>query len=492
MVCFCNMKRRWWVAAGVVLLLLLYLGSFAFSYGLAFKHKDSLLMTDVARLVPVRVSSVRSATTVEELQAILEEAKERGLKVSIAGQRHSQGGHTYYPDAVVVDMRSFNRVLELDPESKIIRVQSGTRWKDVQAAANEHGLAVKVMQSSYIFTIGGTLSANAHGRDLDLTDVVETVESFRLLMADGTIKNVSRSENAELFKLVIGGYGLFGIILDVDIALTDDAVYEQKSAIVDYAAFPAYFAREVEGNPDVRMMLGRPSIDSSSFLREMVVTTWNATTTEPEGVHILGEEKNVLRDKFFFGLSRKFDWAKDLRWCLQKKVEAGVGDVRLVSRNNSMRPPLAPLELLDYYSPNDTDIIQEYYVPTRNFVPFMDEFRSILIESDMNVISSTVRYVKANDETYLSYAPDEDAFAIIHMSNVGLSKEGQVKAEATTRRLVDAALKYDGTYYLTYQSYPSEEQFLAAYPKAPHVFAQKKAYDPGELFMNEFYKTYAH
>lgn len=99
------------------------------------------------------------------------------------------------------------------------------------------------MQSSYVFTIGGTLSANAHGRDLDSSSVVETIKSFRLLNANGEILNVSRIENSELFKLVIGGYGLFGVILDVDIELTDNEIYEQKSVVMDYKDFPKYFKK---------------------------------------------------------------------------------------------------------------------------------------------------------------------------------------------------------------------------------------------------------
>jgi decaprenylphospho-beta-D-ribofuranose 2-oxidase len=240
------------------------------------------------------------------------------------------------------------------------------------------------------------------------------------------------------------------------------------------------------------MVLARPSIDpdQNSFLKEMVVTTWNATTSTKEDIHNLTGEQYVWRDKFFFGLSRKFDWAKALRWSLQKKIEAGVGSVRLVSRNNAMRPPLAPLELLDYYSDSNTDIIQEYYVPIKNFVPFMDEFRTILKDDKMNVISSTVRYVKANDETYMAYSPKEDSFAIIQMSNVGLSKAAQVKAEKTTQKLVDAAIKNGGTYYLTYQPYPTREQMRKAYPNTDLFFQKKLQYDPTELFMSEFYKKY--
>ena len=473
-----------------IIVLAAYASTFVISYDRFFQKNDPLVVTDVARLLPTKVERIDKVHKVEQLQATLREATEKRWKVSIAGSKHSQGGHTYYDGAVVLDMKDFDQVLNLDQEKKTITVEAGATWDDIQRYINPYGLAIKVMQSSYVFTVGGTMSANAHGRDLDKTSFVETVLSFHLMKPDGKILNVSRTENSELFKLVIGGYGMFGVILDATIQLTDDVVFERQATVMDYTEFPDYFAKHIQTDPTVNLMLVRPSISPSSFLRELVVTTWHKTDKTAEGIHTLGEEQHVLRDKFFFGLSRSFDWAKALRWYLQKKIESSPGETKLISRNNAMRPPETPLEFLDYYSTKDTDIIQEYYVPVRNFVPFMDEFRRILQEGKMNVLSSTIRYVKANDETYLAYAPKEDTFAIIQMSNVGLSKEAQQHAEAVTQQLVDAAIRFDGTYYLTYQLYPTKEQMWKAYPNAKYVFEQKRIYDPQERFMSKFYEKY--
>jgi len=482
-------ERASLLLGAIAVVLAAYAGSFVVSYGRLFQTKDPLVATDVARLLPTKVLRVDRVRRIEQLQDILREAKQNGWKVSIAGSRHSQGGHTYYNGGVVLDMRDFDRVLALDRDKKTITAEAGATWDDVQRHINPHGLAVKVMQSSYVFTIGGTMSANAHGRDLDKTSFVETVLSFHLMLPDGKIVNVSRAENPELFKLVIGGYGMFGVIVDATLQLTDDVAFERRAVVMDYRDFPAYFAR-LKADPAAGLMLARPSFSGGTFLRELVVMTWNRTDRTAEGIHVLGEEQHVLRDRFFFGLSRRFDWAKDLRWALQKKVESSPGRTKLISRNNAMRPPETPLELLDYYSASDTDIIQEYYVPIRNFVPFMDEFRRILADGRMNVVSSTIRYVKANDETYLAYAPKEDAFAIIQMSNAGLSAEGQRQTQAVTQQLVDVAIRFGGSYYLTYQLYPTRDQMWRAYPNAEHVFERKRFYDPEERFMSKFYEKY--
>jgi decaprenylphospho-beta-D-ribofuranose 2-oxidase len=471
-----------------------YASTFVISYEEIFRTQDPLVRTDVARLTPTRVERVDDVRELEQLRTILRDARQRKLKVSISGSRHSQGGHTYTAGGVVLNMRRFNRIRTVDPGAMTITAESGATWDEVQRAIAPSGLAVKVMQSSNIFTVGGTLSANAHGRDMDVTQFVEVIQSFRLLLADGRVVQVSRTENPELFTLVIGGYGLYGVVLDVTLRVTRDELYEQSAVSMDYAQFPAYFAQHIKPDSAVVLMLARPSIDPApaSFLRELVVVTWRRAGANRSGSFALTEEAHVWRDRFFFGLSRRFDWAKSLRWKLQKRVELGAGDARVVSRNNSMRPPLAPLELLDYRSQRNTDIIQEYYVPVENFVPFMDRFREILLAGKMNVLSSTVRYVTPNAAPQLAYAPRRDAFAIIQMSNVDLSPEGQARTAAVTQRLVDAAIENGGTYYLTYQLYPTPEQLHRAYPNARHAFERKRFYDPEELFTSQFYEKYGH
>src|SRR6202049_2431415 len=87
---------------------------------------------------------------------------------------------------------------------------------------------------------------NAHGRDPRYGTIIQTVRGFRLMKADGSIVQVSRAENPELFSLAIGGYGLFGVILDVDLELTDDDVYQKEHVALGYKEYPAYFAKNVK------------------------------------------------------------------------------------------------------------------------------------------------------------------------------------------------------------------------------------------------------
>src|SRR5215469_1301115 len=149
------------------------------------------------------------AAAEKQLATLLEYARTNHLKISIAGARHSMGGHTIYPNGIVIDMLPFNR-MALDESRNILHVQAGARWRDVLTFLNAHGRSVAVMQSNDDFSVGGSLSVNCHGWQFDHPPIASTVVSFRLILANGRIVTCSRKENSELFSLVLGGYGLFG------------------------------------------------------------------------------------------------------------------------------------------------------------------------------------------------------------------------------------------------------------------------------------------
>ena len=155
----------------------------------------------------------------DDIKTALQFAKENNLKITPAGERHSMGGQSFLQNGLVLDMRNFNE-MKLDKENKILTVQTGAKWADVQEMLDAEGLSVKAMQSINIFTVGGTLSVNAHGIAHNPGQIAPTVKSMRVMTADGNILNASLTENAELFSHALGGYGLFGVILDVDLEVS--------------------------------------------------------------------------------------------------------------------------------------------------------------------------------------------------------------------------------------------------------------------------------
>lgn len=178
---------------------------------------------------------------------------------------------------------------------------------------------------------------------------------------------------------------------------------------------------------------------------------------------------------------RGSDEVKRLSWQFQVKEEL---KPEVVSRNNAMRPPILALE---YHSPYNTDILQEYFIPTNHFLNFTRDIQNLLHRYPLNLLNITIRYSKAHSDAFLSYAK-LDGFAFVLYVNVGLSASAQKETEAWTRELIDAAHSYQGTYYLPYQRYANPEQLYSSYPKLPSFLEKKLAYDSKQIFQSDFYR----
>jgi len=443
---------------------------------------------DHGRLLPVKMKAIISSDREEKIRQIIEDANVHNDPISIAGMQYSQGGQTLYPNGILLEMKNYNKILKLNKEKKLLTVQSGVTWAEIQSYINPYELALKVSQSQNIFTVGGSLSVNVHGRDIQFTSLIDSVESFRLLNAEGNIIHVSREENPELFKLVIGGYGLFGVILDVTLQLTDDELYQIRTTSLSYDEYSSYFTTNVLEDGTVKMHLARISVAPDSFFTKMYTTDYYMTDDQLQlkNHSTLKRETLIAIPKFFLGLSRINDGGKNMLWEIQEAYNQKIDD-SYISRNNVMRSDSA---FMEYDHTSKTEVLQEYFVPIDQFTAYIDDLRETLKnEKDFNLLNITVRYVKKNEESVMSYAK-EDMFGLVMLINQGTSEESIEETRKVIQKMIDITLAYDGSYYLPYYNFPKREQLEKAYPRTEEFFKMKEKYDPEERFMNLFYEEY--
>jgi FAD/FMN-containing dehydrogenase len=444
------------------------------------------VVNNVARLNRTVVREILRPTGEDEIRKAILQAATSKVKVTIAGKRHTMGGQTLYPESVAIDMLPFNKIISLDESNKILTVQSGATWSDIQQFLNPLGLAVLAMQGPNVFTVGGSVSVNAHGWDMVHGPVAASVEWFRILLADGSIERCSREEHPELFHLALGGYGLFGVILDVGLRVTDNAAYVATVSDVDYSELPKYFDGQIRSSPTVELGEADLSISPVSLLREAVSVTYKREGGNTKRTDPLEAEQHVLRDRYFFDLSRQYGWGKRLRWMLQESLEyPPTGAVR--TRNNVFR---SPVERIEHYSPKDTDVLQEYFIPPETFVAFVDRLREIIQRRRVNLLNATVRYIEPNDDAFLNHSA-RAALAVVLYINVKTSTPGQMESSEMTREIIDLALANGGTFYLPYVLDFTKAELFRGYPMAGEFFAAKKRYDPSEMFFSEFYSQYS-
>ena len=188
---------------------------------------ESVLVNDVhSQLNSTRVQGISQPQSLKDVLSVVRTARKDRKLISVAGGRHAMGGQQFGSDTLLIDVRKLNRVLNLDRKSGIIEVEAGIEWPELingyialQAGDGPiWGIAQKQTGADRL-TIAGTIAANAHGRGLKMQPFVSDVESFVLVDATGTVRTCSRTENPELFRLVHGGYGLFGVVTSVHLRL---------------------------------------------------------------------------------------------------------------------------------------------------------------------------------------------------------------------------------------------------------------------------------
>jgi len=498
-----KVKRKFWkrffsVLAALIVLLLILIARPVF-------HLARTYYSDRSELQPVPAGKANDASRLDEtavaetwkipddkaaaetqLAGLLQSARTNHLRISIAGARHSMGGHTIYPGGIVVDMLPFNR-LSLDETGKILHVQAGARWGEVIRFLNKHGLSVEVMQSNDDFSVGGSLSVNCHGWQFDRPPIDSTVQSFHLMLADGKIMKCSRTENQELFSLVLGGYGLFGIILDADLHVVPNEKYRIERISVespDYARMLAEKTSEINSN-DVAMVYGRLRVTLENFIQEGVINIFHRLAqtnllTTPLG----GPESRELQRIIFRG-GLDSDYGKQLRWSAEKYFSPVLSGA-IFDRNAILYEPSA---WFSEHSSNRTDILVECFVPPEQFEPLLVELRKIIPENRADLLNVTVRDINRDDDSFLRYA-DKNMLSVVMLFVQQRDAKGEEKMAKLTQEIVAAALRHDGRYYLPYRLHATPEQFNAAYPQAKRFFELKRKYDPDELFQNEFYLKY--
>jgi FAD/FMN-containing dehydrogenase len=454
-------------------------------------------VNDASCLDRTPVAGVVAVRNPKDAADALAFARARGLTVSAAGVKHSMGGQAFRRGGVVLDMRSMNGI-RLDSARGTVTAGGGATWHDIQNAIHPH-FAVKAMQSTDIFTVGGSISVNAHGMDHRAGAVLGSIRSLKVMLADGSIVTASPTENAELFRHVVGGYGLFGVILQAELEVVPNDVYRSERAVIGYRDFPSLY-RRIEADPSIRLMYAHLSTSPGSLLDQTLVYSYRRVEAD-QGLERapLGEVGSTKMRRLTVNLAKHGALFQRLKWWSEKELEhrfesctiaraqaMGDGEACLVSRNDPMHDSVAYLRNA---LPKETDILHEYFIPRERLIPFIDGLRGLVRRHRANLLNASIRAVDA-EPTALSYAPGK-AFSVVLYLNQKTDAEGSRRMAALTSDLIDLASANGGRFFLPYQLHYTPAQLKRAYPEIGAFFAAKKQWDPGGLFSNTWYERYA-
>lgn len=451
-----------------------------------FKNVYVRATNDASHLNNTKIDTIirpdkQISKAIDQISNLIKQAKISGKKVSIAGAQHSMGGHTIYPNGILLDMKPFD-YMELDSSGNELLVGSGALWSKVIPYLDQHGKSVSVMQSNNSFSVGGSISVNCHGWQLNSPPISSTVLSLRLIDANGELITCSRTENEQLFSLVLGGYGLFGVVLDVKLRVVDNKIYIAQQAVIKSKDYVIEFDKLTRNN-NIGLAYGRINVNPDHFMEEAILSAYVVDKGEP--AKLKNENTYSAFRRAVFRGSANSDYGKNLRWKMEK------GAVNIVNGKQFTRNRLLNegVEIFENTDTGFTDILHEYFVPKEVVPLFISRIQKIIPKYKVDLLNITVRNVKKDSDTYLNYAKTE-VFGFVMLFNQEKNKSAEAEMISLTKELIDAAVSLHGTYYLPYRLHATKSQMLEAYPQVKEFFQLKRTYDPQEVFNNQFYKTY--
>ncbi len=442
-----------------------------------------------------RPAYLRRPESIAEVLDALEFARRRSVALVPAGGRHAMGGQQFLSGGCVLDMRGLNRIIDLDSDDGLVRVQAGATWPALMRGylAWQHGRAAQwgirqKQTGADSLTIGGAIAANIHGRGLDDRPFSMDVESLQLVTPDGEVLECARSQSPDWFRMVVGGYGLFGIVTAATLRLVPRRPVQR---VVELISLP-----ELMRACDARIADGYTYGDfqfatdprSAGFLHDGVFSCYRPVEeTRPVPA-------NQLR------LARA-DWQRLLALAHIDKRRAYEEFSGFYMRSSGQLYWSDTHQLniyLDGYHEmldrhlgacvRGSEMITELYVPRAALTRFMSAVREDFARHRVDLIYGTIRLIRRDQDAFLAWAKQDYACVIFNL-HVDHEPVAMQRAREHFRRLIDRAIECGGSYFLTYHRYARRDQLLACYPEFPEFIRRKRLADPHERISSDWYRA---
>lgn len=423
--------------------------------------------------------------------------------LSLAGMRHSQGGHTMVEDGRLLQTVMLNQTIAVDAAARTVTVDAGVTWSELHRVLVLHGLCPKVHQSSPHFTVGGSVSVNCHGRDPHAGPLSTTLRSLRVLCGDGQERRTAPGE--DLFRAVVGGYGSCGLVLQAELEVMADQVLAQRAELGGLAALQTRLlelADEPTGAGATQMFYAWLNCEShgglAPFWDQALLVSYAETAAHAPRLLTEGNwgESEMLRAAW--SAARLRPQARTRVWqelCNEFMAIPGRTPKPPQYRLNWMR---AAVDFTGHHDASSSDILLEYFLPLdADLEPRLREL-GVRLSAVLNILSTTVRLVRQDlsPAPYLSYCADGPmvCVAIDLAAAVGPDAQNRPAPTPLTRDCVNAAtawvLEQGGSYYLPYYGFATDHLFRQAYTGHQQQRDAIRRYNPDRRYWNSFLDQY--
>lgn len=444
----------------------------------AERHGTSISNASQTTLVQVWATVVPE--TVDEVS---DAVKRSSGRLSVSSARYSPDTQFALDGALHIDMSRLTRVVRFEPMDGIIRVQAGIRWHELLRFIQPHGFAIKVMPQFANFSIGGSVASNAHGHYVGIGPMSSSIRSLRVVLADGSMVEVSRSDKPDLFAAVVGGFGGVGVAVEVELYLTENTRVMRKSLRMPAEQYVDHFKSRIATDPGAVFHTAEFYPPSFKRLRTSTWVRSEDRCTNDQPLNLAGVEDP---------LRRVFDWSRPTSWFGRVREELIVEPIRYARKVVHWRNYEASHDLVEFDARIHEDPsleLQEYVVSPAHAMVFLSRLKEIVASYKVPAVHLSIRHYGHCEASYLSLA-SRDSFAFVLA--VRSKPNDALKADYAvwSRELVGAALEGEGSFNPAYQMHATAEQFSRAFPRRQELLRAKKKYDPGNRFGNGLWTRY--
>jgi len=447
-----------------------------------------------ARLNPTVPALQRRAESLWDVVEALEVARRRALGVSISGGRHAMGGQQFLRNGLALDMRGMNRILEFDTSGGLIRCEAGATWPELmrgylsRQAGSPLQWGIRQKQTGAdALTLGGAVAANIHGRGLDDAPFAADVEALQIVLPDGEVTECSRTRRPELFRLVVGGYGLIGAVTAMTLRLVPRRKVERVVELLSLSELiPAFESRIRDGYTSGDFQFATDPA-TPGFLEDGVFSCYRPVENDrpvPTGQLRLSQA-DWRRLLYLAHVNKRRAFVEFADFYLRSSGQLYWSDTHQL--NIYLDDYHRSLDvLLDAPDPG-SEMISELYVPRDRLTDFMAVVREDFRRHAVDFIYGTIRLIRKDDDAFLAWAKDDYACVIFNL-HVDHNATALARARVDFQRLIDRAIEHGGSYFLTYHRYARRDQLLQCYPEMPEFLRRKREIDPHERLSSDWYR----
>lgn len=169
-------------------------------------------------MIDRRPAVIARCASVDDVVAVVGFARDRDLPLTVYGGGHGVTGSAVADGAVCLDLRGL-RDVTVDAAGRTARVAGGCTWGEVDAACQEHGLAVTGGRVSGTGVMGLALGSGSGWLERAFGYVCDNLLEAQVVTAAGEVVTASAQENPELFWGLRGGGGNFGVVTEIQLQL---------------------------------------------------------------------------------------------------------------------------------------------------------------------------------------------------------------------------------------------------------------------------------